>query len=91
VLANGSPSGDRATWVAPHIVRGLAIGGDQSVNPTQTEAPVTETLAPVPTDTLTPVPAVPTVTPTSTLVIPTATFTPIPVIPTDTPIPTSTP
>jgi hypothetical protein len=91
VLANGSPSGDRATWVAPRIVRGLAIGGNQSVIPTQTEAPVTETLVPVPTDTLTPIPAIPTSTPTSIPVIPTDTFTPIPVIPTDTPIPASTP
>jgi hypothetical protein len=87
VLSNGSPSGDRATWIAPHIVRTLAIGGGNSVAPTQTGIPVTQTLLPVPTDTSTPVPAIPTNTFTPIPVIPTNTSTSVPVIPTNTPTP----
>ena len=87
VLSNGSPSGDRATWIAPHIVRTLAIGGGNSVAPTQTRIPVTQTLLPVPTDTSTPVPAIPTNTFTPIPVIPTNTSTSVPVIPTNTPTP----
>lgn len=47
VLANGYATGDRALWVAPRIVRNVAIGGGS----TATEAAATETPTPLSTDT----------------------------------------
>lgn len=80
--ANGSPSGDRALWVSPSIVRSGAV-----IPPAPTvTATATATATPLPasipasTSTSTPVPAVPTLTSTPTPVPTfTATFTPVPV------------
>ena len=78
VLANGSSTGDRAMWVAPQIIRNIAIGGDVPMVPTQTDIQVTETPIPMPTDTPTVIPAVPTDTPTPLPIVPTDTGTPVP-------------
>jgi hypothetical protein len=52
--ANGSPTGDRAVWVAPSIVRS---GGPVTAVPSATPLPVTTTSTPVPvTPTLTLIP-----------------------------------
>ncbi len=76
LLANGSPSGDRAIWLHPHILR----AGTPTPTPTFTPTP-TSTFTPTPTPTFTPTPTS-TFTPTPT---DTPTFTPTP---TDTPTPT---
>ena len=72
IEANGSPTGDRALWVAPGIVRS---GGPIPVIPTATATPVT-TSVPIFTETPTPTPSLPTAT--IPPVPPTATATPVP-------------
>jgi len=90
--ANGFPTGDRALWVAPSIVRSSgsnppATVPPATVVPTSTPVPVfTSTSTPVivgPTATSTPVPVF---TPTSTPIPvgPTATLQPSPIVPTAT-------
>ncbi len=71
VLSTGSPSGDRALWVAPRIFNPSGV----SITPTNT-LPVTVTPSQTPSITLTPsISPTPTNTPTMTLT-PTATNTP---------------
>ncbi len=91
VYANGSPTGDRALWVGPQIVR----NGSSGVAPvlTSTSIPTnTPSNAFVPTST--PIPPTPTSAPSATNIPPTST--PIPSTPTSAPSatnipPTSTP
>jgi hypothetical protein len=77
VMANGSATGDRAVWVAPRIVRGLAIGGASfstaTSSATATSVPATDTPVVLPSNTPLPVPS----------------DTPAP-IPTGSPMPTAT-
>lgn len=85
VNANGSPTGDRAMWVAPSIVRS---GGPVPVTPTPTDTatPTATPTLPEPTQTSTP-----TSTPTATVAAPVDTETPTPTptfAPTSTPTPT---
>ncbi len=89
VLSNGPATGDRAMWVGAKIIHTLAIGGSSQSVATQTEIPVTETAAPLPTFTSTPVPP-PTLTSTA-VPLPTDTDTALPPNPSDTPMPTNTP
>ncbi len=86
LLSNGSPAGDRALWVGPHIYRPGGFGGGTQSVPTSTPTSLptltpTVTLAPTevvpPTETPTPLP--PTETPT------------LEPPPTETPLPTDTP
>lgn len=82
VLSNGSPAGDRALWVGPHIYRPGGFGGG-----TVNEA--TATPLPPPPATETPLPT-PVIIPTDTpMPPPTETPTPEPTM-TETPIPTNT-
>ena len=84
--ANGSPTGDRALWVGPSIVR--SGGSNPSVTafsetPTFTSTPLpisvsTSTPISVSTQTSTPVPFEPTATQQPSPIVPTATFTPVP-------------
>jgi hypothetical protein len=74
VDANGSPTGDRALWVAPSIVRS---GGTVPSAPTPTST-VTPTLVPASTQTSTPMPSDPTATPQPPSPTSTATSTPVP-------------
>ena len=81
--ANGSPTGDRALWVAPSIVRS---GGAISAVPTSTPTQIPTSVVPVFTQTAT---LESTSIPASTM-----TLTPVPDVPTATqqpPVPTSTP
>ena len=76
VLANGSPTGDRAQWIAPKVFRPASIGGaGNPVTTTDTSAPP---LTDTPAATDTPAPAD----------TPAPTDTPAPP---DTPVPTATP
>lgn len=80
VLSNGSPAGDRAMWVGPHIYRPGGFGGAAPATSTPTAMPTlipTETPTPMPLPTDTPVP------------LPSETPTPMP-LPTETPSPTDT-
>ncbi|HUH99226.1 MAG TPA: NBR1-Ig-like domain-containing protein [Anaerolineales bacterium] len=65
VLSNGDPTGDRAVWVAPQIVRSGAGGAVPTLAPTN-----------IPTNT--PVPATPTPAPPTPTAAPSATNTPQP-------------
>ncbi len=78
VYATGSPTGDRALWVAPIIYNAGGSAPAPTPTPTlsPTIAPATPTLTPTPTATLSPTP-----TPTATTEV---------VIPTMTPTPTAT-
>ncbi len=70
LLANGSPNGDRAVWLHPHIVRAGTPTPTPSSTPTWTPTPTfTPTWTPTPTDTPTSTPTstdTPTLTPTYT-------------------------
>ncbi len=60
VQANGSPTGDRALWVAPRIVHSVAVGGASLPATVATDTPVvivTNTPMPVSPDTATPLPS----------------------------------
>jgi len=72
VYATGSPSGDRALWVAPMIYNSGSGSVPATIAVTATNTPVPTTVTPLPvtaTTTVTPLP----VTETPTLIVPTAT------------------
>ena len=69
VYANGNPTGDRALWVAPQIVRTGAGGVTPTLTFTNTPIPSTPTFTPTATNTPrtnTPIPSTPTSTPSAT-------------------------